>query len=49
MFKRWGRFVYRRRRWVAVVALLTAGVSLTFAARVSSVLSTGGLQEHSFR
>ena len=42
MFARWGRFVYRRRRWVAAVALLTAGVSLLFAARVSSVLSTGG-------
>ena len=42
MFARWGRFVYRRRRWVAVLALLAAGVSLTLAARVSSVLSTGG-------
>lgn len=42
MFARWGRFVYRRRRWVAALALVVAAVSLTFASRTSSVLSTGG-------
>ena len=42
MFARWGRFVYRRRRWVALVAVLAAAVSLGFAARASSVLTTGG-------
>ena len=42
MFSRWGRFVYRRRRWVALLAVMAAAVSLGFAARASSVLSTGG-------
>ena len=42
MFGRWGRFVYRRRRWVATLAILVAGVSFGFAGRASSVLSTGG-------
>ncbi len=42
MFARWGRFVYRRRRWVATLAVLAAVVSFGFAARASSVLSTGG-------
>ncbi len=42
MFARWGSFVYRRRRWVAFVALVAAAISLTFASRTSSVLSTGG-------
>jgi uncharacterized membrane protein YdfJ with MMPL/SSD domain len=42
MFARWGRFVYRRRRWVAALAVVVAAVSLTFASRTSSVLSTGG-------
>ena len=42
MFGRWGRFVYRRRRWVAAAAVLVAGLSFGFAGRASSVLSTGG-------
>jgi uncharacterized membrane protein YdfJ with MMPL/SSD domain len=42
MFVRWGRFVYRRRRWVAAAAVLVAVASFGFAARASSVLSTGG-------
>jgi uncharacterized membrane protein YdfJ with MMPL/SSD domain len=42
MFARWGRFVYRRRRWVTAIAVAVAAVSLTFASRTSSVLSTGG-------
>ena len=42
MFARWGSFVYRRRRWVAAIAVLAAAVSMLFASRTSSVLSTGG-------
>ncbi len=42
MFARWGRFVYRRRRWVAAIAVVAAAVSLLFASQTSSVLSTGG-------
>jgi RND superfamily putative drug exporter len=42
MFSRWGKFVYRRRRWVAALAVVAAAFSLTFAIRTSSVLSTGG-------
>jgi putative drug exporter of the RND superfamily len=42
MFERWGSFVYRRRRWVATLAILVAAISFGFAARASSVLSTGG-------
>jgi RND superfamily putative drug exporter len=42
MFVRWGSFVYHRRRWVATFAILVAVLSLGFAARASSVLSTGG-------
>ena len=34
--------MYRRRRWVALVAVLVAAISMSFAARASSVLSTGG-------
>jgi uncharacterized membrane protein YdfJ with MMPL/SSD domain len=42
MFARWGSFVYRGRRWIAALALAVAAVSLFFASRTSSVLSTGG-------
>jgi uncharacterized membrane protein YdfJ with MMPL/SSD domain len=42
MFSRWGTFVYRRRRWIASLALVAAAISLLFASRTSSVLSTGG-------
>ena len=42
MFLRWGRFVYRRRRFVAGAAILLAVISLFFAGKASSSLSTGG-------
>jgi RND superfamily putative drug exporter len=42
MFRRWGKFVYRHRRLVAGVALAAGMVSLLFAGRASSALSTGG-------
>jgi uncharacterized membrane protein YdfJ with MMPL/SSD domain len=42
MFARWGKLIYRRRRWVAAVAVVAAATSLVFASQVSSVLSTGG-------
>jgi uncharacterized membrane protein YdfJ with MMPL/SSD domain len=42
MFARWGRFVYRRRRWVALLSVLVAAISFGFAAQTSSVLTTGG-------
>ena len=42
MFRIWGRFVYRRRRWVATAAVAVAFVSLFFAGKASSVLTTGG-------
>ena len=42
MFQRWGAFVYRHRRIVALVALAVALVALPFASRASSKLSSGG-------
>jgi uncharacterized membrane protein YdfJ with MMPL/SSD domain len=42
MFASWGSLVYRRRRWIAALAVAVAAVSLFFASRTSSVLSTGG-------
>ena len=42
MFSFWGRFTYRHRRLVAGVALMVAVVSLFFAGKASSVLTTGG-------
>jgi RND superfamily putative drug exporter len=42
MFARWGRFVYKRRRWVATLSVLIAALSFGFATRASSVLTTGG-------
>ena len=42
MFSRWGRFVYRFRRPVSVLALVLAGASLTLASQTSSALSSGG-------
>ncbi len=42
MFSAWGRFVYRRRRWVASIAVLIALSSLALAGQASSVLSSGG-------
>ncbi len=42
MFSRWGRFVYRRRRWVLLVAVLVGLGMATFAGRAASELSAGG-------
>jgi RND superfamily putative drug exporter len=42
MFQRWGAFVYRHRRIVALVALVVAVVALPFATRASGKLSSGG-------
>ena len=42
MFSRWGAFVYRRRRPVALLALALAISSLAFATRASDELSSGG-------
>jgi uncharacterized membrane protein YdfJ with MMPL/SSD domain len=42
MFVHWGRFVYRRRKIVATIALLVALASFSLASRASSALSTGG-------
>ena len=42
MFSRWGAFVYRFRRPVAILALLVALASITLAVRASESLSSGG-------
>jgi RND superfamily putative drug exporter len=42
MFTRWGAFVYRHRRPVALLALALAIVALPFASRASAELSSGG-------
>src|SRR5262245_55664035 len=42
MFSRWGRFVYRRRRWVLLVAVLLGFGMAAFAGRASGELSAGG-------
>ena len=42
MFQRWGAFVYRHRRIVALAALVVALVALPFASRASGKLSSGG-------
>jgi len=42
MFSRWGAFVYRHRRVVAVVALALAIASVPFALRAGGELSSGG-------
>jgi uncharacterized membrane protein YdfJ with MMPL/SSD domain len=42
MFLRWGAFVYRHRRVVALVALVVALAALPFASRASSQLTSGG-------
>jgi RND superfamily putative drug exporter len=48
MFSRWGAFVYRFRRPVAVIALVLAIASLTLASQASNALSSGGwLDSHS--
>ena len=42
LFSRWGAFVYRFRRPVAVVAILLGAVSFAFAPRAADELSSGG-------
>ncbi len=42
MFTRWGAFVYRFRRPIAVLAILVAVGGAALATRTSSVLSSGG-------
>ncbi|HEY7131842.1 MAG TPA: hypothetical protein VH440_06300, partial [Candidatus Limnocylindrales bacterium] len=42
VFSRWGAFVYRHRKPVALIAVLLAIGSLFLAARASSALSSGG-------
>jgi uncharacterized membrane protein YdfJ with MMPL/SSD domain len=42
MFTRWGAFVYRRRRWLVLVAIVVAGAFGSLAGSVSSHLTSGG-------
>jgi uncharacterized membrane protein YdfJ with MMPL/SSD domain len=42
MFTRWGAFVYRRRRWLALIALVVAGAFSSLAGSASSQLTSGG-------
>ena len=42
MFTRWGGFVYRRRRWLALLAIVVAGGFGSLAGSVSSHLTSGG-------
>ena len=42
MFVRWGALVYRFRRFVALVAVVVAGLSLTLASQAAGALSAGG-------
>ena len=42
MFTRWGGFVYRRRRWIAALALVIAGGFASLANGVADNLTTGG-------
>jgi RND superfamily putative drug exporter len=42
VFTRWGAFVYRRRRWVALVAIVFAGAFGSLAASTADHLTTGG-------
>jgi RND superfamily putative drug exporter len=42
MFTRWGGFVYRRRRWIAALAVVMAVGLGSLAAGVSDNLSNGG-------
>jgi len=42
MFSRWGAFVYRFRRPVALIAVVVAVASTTLASQASSALSSGG-------
>ena len=42
MFTRWGGFVYRRRRWLVLLAIVMAGGFGSLAGSVADNLSTGG-------
>ena len=42
MFTRWGAFVYRRRRWLVLLAFLIAGGLGSLAGTASSHLTSGG-------
>ena len=42
MFSRWGAFVYRFRKPVALIAIVIAFASTTLASQASSALSAGG-------
>src|SRR5262245_53114441 len=42
MFNAWGRFIYRFRRPVAILAIVLAGASSTLASQVTGALSAGG-------
>jgi len=42
MFTRWGAFVYRRRRWLVLVAFIVAGGLGSMAGSASSHLTSGG-------
>jgi uncharacterized membrane protein YdfJ with MMPL/SSD domain len=42
VFTRWGGFVYRRRRWLALAAIVIAGGFGALAGSVSSHLTSGG-------
>jgi uncharacterized membrane protein YdfJ with MMPL/SSD domain len=42
MFTRWGGFVYRRRRWIAALALVVAGGFASLANGAADNLTTGG-------
>jgi RND superfamily putative drug exporter len=42
LFSRWGAFVYRFRRPVAIIAVVAGLLSLPFAAQTSGALSSGG-------
>ena len=42
MFTRWGGFVYRRRRWIAALALVISGGFASLAGGVADNLTSGG-------
>ncbi len=42
MFTRWGGFVYRRRRWIAALALVVAGSFGALGGSIADNLTTGG-------
>src|SRR3990170_1494800 len=42
MFSRWGAFVYRFRRPIAILAVVLAVASATLASQVTGALSAGG-------